>query len=126
MKPDAVLINTARGGIVDELALAQALRSGHLDGAAIDVFETEPLPVAAHWQGCPGLILTPHIAGVTTAIRTLRKASRNPDVGVMVGGPIFLLHPDLVTVVGADFTAVDAREAVESAAAFAGRRIGRC
>ncbi len=66
MKPDAVLINTARGGIVDELALGQALRSGHLDGAAIDVFETEPLPVAAHWQGCPGLILTPHIAGVTT------------------------------------------------------------
>ena len=66
MKPDAVLINTARGGIVDELALAQALRSGHLAGAAIDVFETEPLPVAAHWQGCPGLILTPHIAGVTT------------------------------------------------------------
>jgi (S)-sulfolactate dehydrogenase len=66
MKPDAVLINTSRGGIVDELALAQALRTGHLAGAAIDVFDTEPLTVAAHWQGCPGLILTPHIAGVTT------------------------------------------------------------
>jgi (S)-sulfolactate dehydrogenase len=66
MKPDAVLINTARGGIVDELALAQALRNGHLAGAAIDVFETEPQPAAAHWQACPGLILTPHIAGVTT------------------------------------------------------------
>jgi (S)-sulfolactate dehydrogenase len=66
MKPDAVLINTARGGIVDELALAQALRSGHLAGAAIDVFDTEPLPVADHWHDCPGLILTPHIAGVTT------------------------------------------------------------
>lgn len=65
MKPDAVLINTARGGIVDELALAQALRSGHLAGAAIDVFETEPQPAAAHWQDCPRLLLTPHIAGVT-------------------------------------------------------------
>lgn len=65
MKPQAVLINTARGGIVDELALAQALRSGRLAGAAIDVFDTEPQPAAAHWQDCPGLVLTPHIAGVT-------------------------------------------------------------
>jgi len=65
MKSRAVLINTARGGIVDELALAKSLRSGHLCGAAIDVFESEPQPAAAHWQGCPHLLLTPHIAGVT-------------------------------------------------------------
>lgn len=65
MKPGALLINTARGGIVDEPALAQALHSGHLGGAAIDVFEAEPQPAAAHWQGCPRLLLTPHIAGVT-------------------------------------------------------------
>jgi (S)-sulfolactate dehydrogenase len=66
MKRGAVLVNTARGGIVDEVALAAALKSGHLGGAAIDVFHTEPLPATPHFQGCPNLMLTPHIAGVST------------------------------------------------------------
>jgi len=66
MKRGAVLVNTARGGIVDEAALAAALKSGHLGGAAIDVFHAEPLPATPHFQGCPNLILTPHIAGVST------------------------------------------------------------
>lgn len=65
MKPGAVLINTARGGIVDEVALASALRSGQLSGAAVDVFAQEPLPAAPHFVDCPNLILTPHIAGLT-------------------------------------------------------------
>ena len=65
MTPGAVLINTARGGIVDEVAMTQALRSGRLGGAAIDVFPTEPPPAAAHFVDCPNLVLTPHIAGVT-------------------------------------------------------------
>ena len=65
MKRGAVLINTSRGGIVNEEALAAALRSGHLGGAAIDVFDSEPLPPQAHFQGCPNLLLTPHVAGVT-------------------------------------------------------------
>jgi (S)-sulfolactate dehydrogenase len=65
MKPGAVLVNTARGGIVDELALAQALKAGHLGGAALDVFDAEPLPASPHFQGCPNLLLTPHVAGVT-------------------------------------------------------------
>lgn len=65
MKPGAVLVNTSRGGIVDEVALAQALRSGHLGGAALDVFTEEPLPASPHFIGCPNLLLTPHVAGVT-------------------------------------------------------------
>jgi (S)-sulfolactate dehydrogenase len=65
MKPGAVLINTSRGGIVDEMALAAALRSGHLGGAALDVFDQEPLPPSPHFENCPRLLLTPHVAGVT-------------------------------------------------------------
>jgi (S)-sulfolactate dehydrogenase len=65
MKPRAVLINTARGGIVDEQELAAALKSGHLGGAAIDVFGSEPLPPSPHFENCPNLILTPHVAGVS-------------------------------------------------------------
>jgi (S)-sulfolactate dehydrogenase len=65
LKPGAVLINTARGEIVDEVALAAALRSGKLGGAAIDVFAREPLPPSPHFEGCPNLVLTPHVAGVT-------------------------------------------------------------
>jgi (S)-sulfolactate dehydrogenase len=65
MKRDAILINTSRGGIVDEAVLAAALRGGTLGGAALDVFEREPLPAANVLAGCPRLLLTPHIAGVT-------------------------------------------------------------
>ena len=65
MKPGAVVINTARGNIADEAAVADALRAGALGGAAFDVFELEPLPAASPWVGCPNLVLTPHVAGVT-------------------------------------------------------------
>ena len=65
MKPDAILINTSRGEIVDEIALVNALRNKNLGGASIDVFGVEPLAVSPHFFDCPNLILTPHIAGVT-------------------------------------------------------------
>ena len=65
MKRDAVLINTARGGLIDEHTLAAMLRQGKLGGAALDVFEQEPLPKNSHLAQVPGLLLTPHIAGVT-------------------------------------------------------------
>lgn len=65
MKKSAVLVNTARGGLVNEQALARALKSGRLAAAAVDVFEQEPLLADSALADCPNLFLTPHIAGVT-------------------------------------------------------------
>ena len=65
MKSDAVLINTSRGEILNEAVLAAALRAGKLGGAALDVFEHEPLAAGSPLAGCPHLLLTPHVAGVT-------------------------------------------------------------
>jgi (S)-sulfolactate dehydrogenase len=65
MKSDAVLVNTSRGEVVNEAVLAAALRAGKLGGAALDVFEHEPLAAESPLAGCPHLLLTPHIAGVT-------------------------------------------------------------
>ena len=66
MKPGAILINAARGGIMDEAALVAALKAGKLGGAAIDVFAEEPLRGAGKlFADVPNLILTPHIAGNT-------------------------------------------------------------
>ena len=65
MKHGACIVNTARGGVLDETAMAEALASGRLGAAALDVFEDEPLPAHSPLVGVPNLYLTPHIAGLT-------------------------------------------------------------
>ena len=67
LPPHAVVVDTARGGVLDETALCDALRAGRLGGAALDVFEQEPpdAQALARFAGAPNLILTPHVAGVT-------------------------------------------------------------
>ena len=81
-----MLINTARGHIVDEAALADALHSGHLGGAAMDVFASEPLGAGSPLEGAPNLIATPHIAGVTVESNTRISwiTARNVD-GALAG-----------------------------------------
>jgi (S)-sulfolactate dehydrogenase len=65
MKRGAILINTARGGVVDEGRSRPRLRTAELGGAALDVFDTEPFPAGSPLAGAPNLLLTPHIAGLT-------------------------------------------------------------
>lgn len=65
MKSSAVIVNAARGGVIDEAALAAVLKEGRIAGAAIDVFSEEPLKAGSPLAGAPHLIATPHIAGVT-------------------------------------------------------------
>ena len=60
MKPTAVLINTSRGPVIDEKALAEALATGKIAGAAMDVFETEPLPMDSPLRSMPNVLIAPH------------------------------------------------------------------
>jgi glyoxylate reductase len=69
MKPTAILVNTARGPIVDQDALAASLRDGRLAGAGLDVTDPEPLPPAHHVLDTPNLLVVPHIGSATTTAR---------------------------------------------------------
>ncbi|MEW6723870.1 MAG: D-2-hydroxyacid dehydrogenase [Bacillota bacterium] len=69
MKPEAYLINIARGAIVDEPALVAALREGRLRGAGLDVFEEEPLPAESPLWGMPNVVISPHVAAGTPRSR---------------------------------------------------------
>lgn len=80
MKQGARLLNVARGGIIEEVALAEAINSGHIAGAAIDVFEVEPLPADSPLRGNPKIILTPHLGGST--VEAQEKVAE--DVAVQV------------------------------------------
>jgi phosphoglycerate dehydrogenase-like enzyme len=79
MKKGAVLVNTARGELVDQARLVEALTTGHLRGAGLDVFAEEPLPRGNPLLGLPGVVLAPHIAWLTpeTLVRSLTVAHEN-------------------------------------------------
>ena len=67
MKPTALLVNTSRGPLVDAAALQAALREGRIGGAALDVYEQEPLPADSPWRSLPNLVTTPHLGYVSEA-----------------------------------------------------------
>jgi glyoxylate reductase len=85
MKPSAILVNTARGGCVDEPALIQALRDGRIFGAALDVYSREP-EIPPDLLACPRLILAPHIGSATTETRTaMAQLCANAVIAVLRG-----------------------------------------
>jgi glyoxylate reductase len=87
MKPSAFVINTARGAVIDEAALARALTNGAIRGAGIDVYEREPAVLPA-LLAAPNTVLAPHIASATTETRTkmAMMAAKNV-IAVLAGGP---------------------------------------
>ena len=97
MKPGAVLVNTARGGIVDETALAQALARGDLYAAGIDVFETEPVEQENPLLALPNVVVAPHI-GSATALTRARMADLAVDnaIAALAGRPMpFCVNPEV-------------------------------
>ncbi|KRW95636.1 hydroxyacid dehydrogenase [Paracoccus sp. MKU1] len=89
MKPQAILINTARGGLIDEAALAEALAQGRIAGAGLDTFAQEP-PLAEHpFFSEPRLVLTPHIGGVTEAANTrVGVEAAQGIIDILAGRPV--------------------------------------
>jgi D-3-phosphoglycerate dehydrogenase len=81
LRPGAVVVNCARGGLLDYDALCDALESGHLFGAAVDVFPAEPVPADARWLRHPRLVVTPHLAGASrqTAELAVRLVAQDID-----------------------------------------------
>jgi phosphoglycerate dehydrogenase-like enzyme len=96
MKRDALLVNTSRGAIVDERALASALRNGLIGGAAVDVYATEPIAPDHPLLGAPRTLLTPHI-GITTRdnLRMYYEQAVEDVLAYLDGRPVRILSPTL-------------------------------
>jgi phosphoglycerate dehydrogenase-like enzyme len=84
MQPHAVLVNTSRGGVVDEAALIRALAEGVIAGAALDVFETEP-PIASPLLAMPNVVVSPHVAGISTTSLELMMRLATASVIDVIG-----------------------------------------
>jgi glyoxylate/hydroxypyruvate/2-ketogluconate reductase len=98
MKPTATLVNVARGGIVDDAALAAALREGKIAGAGLDVFEGEP-QVHPDLLKVPNVVLSPHIASASVPTRmAMAQLAADNLVGFLVHGkPLTPLNPEVLT-----------------------------
>ncbi len=97
MKPTAYLVNTARGALVDEAALYEVLATRRLAGAAIDVFQTEPLPADSPLLTLDNVVVTPHVAWVTDA--GLDRMARHPIENILAfldGSPTFVVNPEVL------------------------------
>jgi D-3-phosphoglycerate dehydrogenase / 2-oxoglutarate reductase len=99
MKPTAFLINTARGALVDETALAQALNQGRLAGAALDAFCIEPLTRFHPLRTAQNVLLTPHLASLTTDNgRRISAVAAAAVLELMAGRrPQFVVNPEVMT-----------------------------
>jgi phosphoglycerate dehydrogenase-like enzyme len=95
MKQTAILVNTARGAIVDEAALAGALKSGAIAGAALDCFAVEPLPAASPLRGLPNVILTPHMIGHTVEAHHSLEVATRENLDLILSGlpPRYVVNP---------------------------------
>ncbi len=100
MKPTALLLNVARGPVVQTDAVVAALTAGAIAGAALDVFDEQPLPANHPLHGCPNLLLTPHVAGTSaTSLRTMGVGAAEEMLRILRGErPLNLVNPEVLPV----------------------------